>query len=207
MGYSAATLPPGDSIRAAVQGLPCQVSLRCSYEHGMLATGQQLIAESGVVCIYSVFGPTFKQILYTSAELGFQQKVAEATAPLITLGGSPFPGFEAVFSYAPHGRPYQGGFTSGYANGIAATGQKLRAENGVVNHLYSGFNPMLCQQNPYTTTRFSVLHSLGTSPSEINKGAVLPESLGSGAMTCVAVATLSYVSDDGSRPAVLGHRS
>ena len=63
------------------------------------------------------------------------------------------------------------------------------------------------QKKPYTMARFSVLQSLGTSPSEISKGAVLLGSLGSVVMTSVAVATLSYLSADRSLTAVLGGAS
>ena len=57
-------------------GMPYQVSLISSYTHGILATGQQLVAESGAVnSLYSDFGPMFKQMLYTSAGLRVQKKL------------------------------------------------------------------------------------------------------------------------------------
>ena len=62
-----------------LRGLPYQVSLRPCYAHGMLATGQQRLLRV-VNGLYSDFGPMFNQILHTSAELRFQQQVAEVTA-------------------------------------------------------------------------------------------------------------------------------
>ena len=66
-----------------------------------------------------------------------------------------------------------------YAHGMLATGQKLVAENGVGNGLYSGFGPMLFTQISYTMAKFNVqqkvaetiYQNLGTPPSEMSKGA------------------------------------
>ena len=65
-----------------------------------------------------------------------------------------------------------------YANVMLVTGQKLVAENGVVNGLYSGYGPMLFKQISYTVAKFNVqqkvaetiYQNLGTSPSEMSKG-------------------------------------
>merc|ERR1711869_148079 len=49
------------------------------YANGMMAVGRKLVGEMGVVNgLYSGFGPMlFKQIPYTMAKFGVQQKVAE----------------------------------------------------------------------------------------------------------------------------------
>ena len=62
-GHSKQQIP--SAIRSAQ---PYQVSLRSSYAHGILATGQQLVAESGAVNrLNSEFGPLSKHMLSTSA--------------------------------------------------------------------------------------------------------------------------------------------
>ena len=81
-----------------------------------------------------------------------------------------------------------------HENGMLATGQNLVAENDVANGLYSDFSAMSSKQTPYTMTKFSVQQkvaediylNLGTSPSEMSKGAVLTVSLVSGIAAGVA---------------------
>merc|ERR1739847_124778 len=50
-----------------------------TYASGMMATGQKMVSEMGVVpALYSGFGPMlFKQIPYTMAKFAVQQKAAE----------------------------------------------------------------------------------------------------------------------------------
>ena len=81
-----------------------------------------------------------------------------------------------------------------HVNGMLATGQNLVAENDVANSLYSDFRAMSSMQTPYTMTKLSVQQkvaediylNLGTSPSEMSKGAVLTVSLVSGIAAGVA---------------------
>ena len=92
-----------------------------------------------------------------------------------------------------------------HANWMLATGQKLVAENDVAYGLYSDFSPMSSKQTPYTMTQFSVqqkvaedIHqNLGTSSSEMSKGAVLTVSLVSGIAAGVAApaATIPHTAD------------
>ena len=73
LAYNSVPCETADDFMS-LQGLPYQVRLSSSYAHDMLATGQQLVAECGAVkSLYSDFGPMFKQIRYTSAELCVQQ--------------------------------------------------------------------------------------------------------------------------------------
>ena len=84
-----------------------------------------------------------------------------------------------------------------YAKEMVATGQKLVAENGVVNGLNSDSGPMLFKQISYTVAKFNVqqkvaatiYQNLGTSPSETSKGAVLTVSLGSDVAADMAAPT------------------
>ena len=74
-----------------------------------------------------------------------------------------------------------------------------------VNGLYSDFGPMLFKQIPHTMAKFSVqqkvaeatYQNLGTSPSEMSKGAVLTVSLVSGIAAGVAAqaATIPHPAD------------
>merc|ERR1719343_1636599 len=60
-----------------------------TYASGMMATGQKMVSEMGVVgALYSGFGPMlFKQIPYTMAKFAVQQKCAEKIYD--ALGTSP----------------------------------------------------------------------------------------------------------------------
>ena len=92
-----------------------------------------------------------------------------------------------------------------HAKGMLATGQKLAAENDVVNGLYPDLGPMLFKQIPYTIEKFSVqqkvaeaiCQNLGSPPSEMSKGAVLTVSLVCGIAAGVAApaATIPHPAD------------
>merc|ERR1719158_2465393 len=60
-----------------------------TYASGMMATGQKMVSEMGVVNgLYAGFGPMlFKQIPYTMAKFSVQQKVAERI--YASMGTSP----------------------------------------------------------------------------------------------------------------------
>ena len=72
-----------------------------------------------------------------------------------------------------------------HANGMLTTGQKLVAENDVVNGLYSKFGPKLFRQTSYTMVKISVqqkmaetiYQNLGTPPSEMSNDVLLMLSL------------------------------
>ena len=83
--------------------------------------------------------------------------------------------------------------------------EKLVAENGVVNGLYSDFGLTMYKQISYTVAKFNVqqkvveiiYQNLGTSPSETSKCAVLMVSLGSDVAAGVAAptATIPHTTD------------
>ena len=82
---------------------------------------------------------------------------------------------------------------------------QVGCENDVANGLYSNFSPMSSKQTPYTMTKFSVqqkvaeviCQNLGTSPSEMSKGAVLTVFLVSDIAVGVAApaATIPHMAD------------
>jgi len=181
------------------------------------STGKSIISVEGSGALFTGVMPTFQgyfvqgwfkfggvEICKTRFAMGMSEQDAWKNRDFITLGGSAVAEFVADVFLCPYEAcRIRSVSDPSYANGMLATGQKLVAENGVVNGLYSGFGPMLFKQIPYTMAKFSVqqkvaeaiYQNLGTSPCEMSKGAVLTVSLGSGVVAGVAAATISQPAD------------
>merc|ERR1712048_985850 len=103
------------------------------------------------------------------------EKKAWDNRDAITLGGSAVAEFVADVFLCPYEAVRIRAVSDPtYASGMAATGQKMVSEMGLVPALYSGFGPMLFKQIPYTMAKFAVQQkaaegiyaSMGTDPSK-----------------------------------------
>ena len=138
--------------------------------------------------------------------MGMSEQDARKNRDFNALGGSAVAEFAADVFLCPFETCHIRSVSDpSYANVMLVTGQKLVAENGVVNGLYSGYGPMLFKQMSYTVAKFNVqqkvaetiYQNLGTSPSEMSKGAVLTVSLVSGIAAGLAAptATIPHTTD------------
>ena len=171
---------------------------------GALSTGVMPTSQGYFVQGWFKFGGV--EICKTRFAMGMSEQDARKNRDVNTLGGSAVAEFVAdVFLCANEACRIRSVSDPSYANGMLATGQKLVADNGVDNGLYSGFGPMLFKQISCTMAKINVqqkvaetiCQNLGTSPSEMSKGAVLPVSLGSDVAAGVAAptATIPHTTD------------
>ena len=167
---------------------------------GALATGVTPTSQGYFVQWWSKFGGV--EICKTRFAMEMSEQDARKNRDFNTLGGSAVAEFVAdVFLCPFEACRIRSVSDPSCANGMLATGQKLVAENGVVNGLYSGFGPMLFKQISFTVAKFNVqqkvaetiYQNLGTSPSEMSKGAVLTVSLVSGIAAGVAAWPQPYL--------------
>ena len=117
---------------------------------------------------------------------GNEQQDAWKNRDFITLGGSAVAEFVTGAFLGPYEAcRIRSVSDPSHANGMLAAGQKLAAENDVVNGLYSDFGPTLLRQTPYTMIEFSlqqkvaeaIYQNLSTPPSEMSNDVLLMLSL------------------------------
>ena len=91
----------------------------------------------------------------TRFAMGMSEQDARKNRNFNTLGGSAVAEFVAdVFVCPFEACRIRSVSDPSYVNGMLVTGQKLVAENGVVNDLYSGFGPMLFKQISKIVAKF-----------------------------------------------------
>ena len=135
-----------------------------------ICAGKSIISAEGSGALFTGVMPTFQgclvqgwfkfggvEICNTRFAMGMSEQDARNNRDFITLGGSAVAEFVADVFLCPYEAcRIRSVSDPSHANEMLATGQKLVAENDVVNGLYSGFGPMLFKQIPYTMAEFSV---------------------------------------------------